>query len=207
MTQAVDYYYALFSPWTYLGHQRLEAIAARHGAVVRHKPVRLLELFQKAGTQMLSQRPPARQTYRMQELRRWRDFLGMPMTLQPAYFPVDDSLAAACVVAAQPQGKAGALSFAFLRAVWAEDRNIADSETVRAILMSEGLDADNLLAEAERPETAAQLDANTREGLAKGVFGLPSYVVGEELFWGQDRLDFVERKLAAFETPLRGSLG
>jgi 2-hydroxychromene-2-carboxylate isomerase len=192
----VDYFFSLASPFTYLGHERFEALALRYGARVRYKPADIGKVFAATGGLPVKQRSPQRQAYRMMELRRWRDFLKIPLTLEPKFFPVPDALSARVVIAAQGAGwHPGQLILGFLRAVWAEERDIAASETVRAIVAESGLDAEALLAAAEAPEAEAERQANTEEAIRRGVFGAPTWIIGDEVFWGQDRLDFVERAL------------
>jgi 2-hydroxychromene-2-carboxylate isomerase len=199
MTQRIDYYVCLISPWTYLGDARFRAIAAKHGAEVNVKPMNLGRVFPETGGLPLAKRAPARQAYRMQELKRWRDFLELPLTLEPAFFPASEWPAAGMVIAAKQQGRdCGPLVNGFLSAVWAEDRNIADPAAAAAIADERGFDGSALLAEAERDAgIKATWDTYSEEALAAGVFGAPAYVIGEHVFWGQDRLDFVDRLLAA----------
>jgi 2-hydroxychromene-2-carboxylate isomerase len=121
----------------------------------------------------------------------------MELNLQPSHFPVPEDLAARVVIAAKRAGAdALQLSNAILRAVWAEERNIADPGTLRATAGENGLDGDALLAAAETDAVREEHAANTAEAIGRGVFGAPSYVYQGELFWGQDRLDFLERALA-----------
>lgn len=197
MAKKIDYYYSLISPWTYLGGPRLREIATRHRATIAHKPVKLAEVFPATGGLPLAKRAPARQAYRLMELARWREHLGMPLNLRPKHFPVPERPAAGMVIAARAAGlDCGLLSEALLRAVWAEERDIADRATLAAIAEACAMDGAALLAEAEKDPAAAEYQANTEEAIARGVFGAPTYAVGDELFWGQDRLDFVERALA-----------
>ena len=197
MRKVVDYYYSLVSPWTYLGGPRLDEIVRRSGAVVDCKPVDFSQVFPASGGLPLAKRAPQRQAYRLIELQRWRDFLGMELNLQPRHFPVPEDLAARVVIAAKRAGAdALQLSNAILRAVWAEERNIADPGTLRATAGENGLDGDALLAAAETDAVREEYAANTAEAIGRGVFGAPSYVYQGELFWGQDRLDFLERVLA-----------
>ncbi|HKI97244.1 MAG TPA: 2-hydroxychromene-2-carboxylate isomerase [bacterium] len=192
----IDYFLALSSPYTYMGHQRFEALAARYGAMVNHKPAQMAKVFAVSGGLPVKQRPVQRQAYRFQELRRWSEYLGLPLNLEPRHFPVDDSAAARLVIAARQRGEApGRIIGACLRAVWAEERDLADAETLRTIARDAGYDADALLAAAADPAVQAEYDANTAEAIERQVFGAPTYAIGEELFWGQDRLEFVERKL------------
>ena len=125
------------------------------------------------------------------ELARWRDFLGVPLNLQPKFFPVDP-IPAACLICAAPQGKQMAIAGDFLRAVWAEERNIADSGVLADIVARHGIaDVPGAIAQGK-----AIFESNTQEAVARGVFGAPTFACRDELFWGQDRLDFLDRALA-----------
>ncbi len=196
MSKTIDYYYALASPWTYLGGQRLERIAGQAGATINFKPVNLGSVFPVSGGLPLGKRAPQRQAYRLAELARWRDFLELPIVLQPAFFPVNEVLAAGMVIAARRAGlDTGRLTNAILSAVWAEERSIADAGTLRAIAGENGMDGEALLAAAESDEVADDYAADTAEAIELGVFGAPTYVHDGQLYWGQDRLDFLSRAL------------
>lgn len=198
----IDYYLALTSPYTYLGHTRFERLAARHTATVHYKPIQMAKVFAVSGGVPVKDRPQQRQAYRFQELARWRDHLELPLNLEPRHFPAPDGAAARVVIAAiQRRDDAGRLIGAFLQAVWSEERDIAAPETIRAILTETGHDAEALLAAAAGPAVQAEYDANTAEAIERQVFGVPTYAFGTELFWGQDRLDFVERRLQAHGKP------
>lgn len=199
MAPRVDYFVSLNSPWTHLGAARLEAVAARHGAGLRIYPVDFGTIFPATGGLPVAQRSPQRRAYRMQELRRWRDHLGVPIQLEPRFFPADERLAARCVIAAREtvgDGPAVALAHRVLKALWEEERDTADPSVLAALIGEVGLDAPALLA----PDAQARWDerrvSDTRAALDRGVFGAPSYVVGEDVFWGQDRLEFLDRHLA-----------
>ena len=196
MAKTIEYYYSLISPWTYLGGERLEAIARKHGADIRYKPMMLATVFPATGGLPLAKRAPVRQAYRLMELPRWRDYLKIPLNLHPEFFPADERRAALMVIAAAARDlDAGTLSNAILRAVWAEDRDIADTATLSAIADGCGLDGQALLADSEGDAAVETYEANTQDALERGVFGAPTYVYGDELFWGQDRLDFLDRAL------------
>ena len=197
MRKVIDYYYSLVSSWTYLGGPCLDEIVHRASAVVDCKPVDFSKVFPVSGGLPLAKRAPQCQAYRLVELQRWRDFLGMELNLQPSHFPVPENLAARVVIAAKRAGAdALQLSNAILRAVWAEERDIADPGTLRATAGENGLNGDALLAAAETDAVREEYAANTAEAIGRGVFGAPSYVYRGELFWGQDRLDCLERALA-----------
>jgi len=194
----IDYYLAPQSPWTYLGHDRFVRIAQQAGAAVNVKPVDLGKVFPVSGGLPLGQRAPQRQAYRLVELARFRDVLGLPLHIKPRYFPVPGDDAARLIIAVgRDDGPAAAmrLAGAALTAVWAQERNIADPATLAELLAECGLPAQRLEA-SRTPEVQAAYDANTQQAIDAGVFGSPSYVIEGEIFWGQDRLDFVERRLA-----------
>lgn len=195
MNKTIDYYLSLISPWSYLGHQRLQDIAARHQATIKLWPVDFAVIFPSTGGIPLARRSPQRQAYRMEELRRWRDYLDLPLTLEPKHFPVSDKLAAAMVIElrGQPAESAMRLAAACLRACWVEDRDISDRHTLLAIASENQLDGEELLATADRaPEIIA---ADSETAVKRGIFGAPSYLYNKQIFWGQDRLDFLDRAL------------
>jgi 2-hydroxychromene-2-carboxylate isomerase len=195
----VDYFLAPQSPWTYLGHERFAAIAARAGATIGVRPADMGKIFPASGGLPLAKRAPQRQAYRLVELQRFSGHLGLPLNLHPKFFPVAADDAARLIVAVdRHDGSAAAMKIAgaILRAVWVQERNIADGDTLGALLSENGLDAARL-AQSREPDTQSRYEANTEAAMKLGVFGAPTYVVDGELFWGQDRLDFLQRRLQA----------
>lgn len=198
MSKTIDYYCALQSPWTYLGHQRLLDLAARHDAIVNIHPVDFGAIFPVTGGLPLPKRAPARQAYRLQELERWRNFLAIPLNIQPKYFPVSDRLGAGMVIALRTDNhtaQAIQLAGAILRAVWAEERDINDHDTLKTIAAENQLDGEALLAQSEQDEMTETIAQDSQAAINRGVFGAPSYLYQDQLFWGQDRLDFLDRAL------------
>lgn len=194
--KSIDYYDAMSSPWTYLGHLRFVELARRYGLTIHHKPMDLLKVWSVSGGLPLKQRARQRQAYRHQELRRWREFLQVPCNLEPAHHPVADRRACYLVIAATQRGLDWIkLSHAILRAVWAEDRDIADHDTLVAIANENGMDGKGLLAATEDAAVQSEYQSNTEEAMKIGVFGAPTYVFDGELFWGQDRLQMLEWRL------------
>jgi 2-hydroxychromene-2-carboxylate isomerase len=194
----VHYYFAPQSPYAYFGHARLLGMAARHGAAVEPKPFDLAAIFNESGGLPIAKRAPQRQAYRLAELQRWAAFLGLPLNLHPKCFPVDQTAASLLLVAARERDgadRALQLAGAMLRAVWAEERDIADAATLRALADDCGCDGAALLDASRTPETRRRYDGFNREALDAGIFGSPWYIVDGQGFWGQDRLDFVERLL------------
>jgi carboxymethylenebutenolidase len=199
MAQHIDYYVSLNSPWTHLGAARIEALAAKFHATMRIYPVDFGAIFAASGGLPLPKRSPQRQAYRLQELRRWRDRLGIPIHIQPKFFPSSEALTSGCVIALRETvGDAPAikLAHAVLRAVWEEERDPADAATLAALITACGQDADAVMKLGAEPRWAERRVADTEAALDRGVFGAPSYVIGDEIFWGQDRLEFVEQHLA-----------
>ena len=194
----IDYYFGTGSSWAYLAGARLEEIATRHGATITYKPLDLLQLFDRTGGTRPAERHPARKEYRLQEMRRWADHLGMPMQMNPAFWPVNTAPSSYAIIAAQEAGDGdlAALVRSFLRACWAEDENIADDAVIRAKLAA--ADFDPALADKGLFIGAETFGRNLEQAIDAGVFGSPFYVVREsgERFWGQDRLDFLDRHLA-----------
>lgn len=191
----IDYFFAVMSPFVYLAGTRLEEVAARHGATIRYIPLNAPALFPRTGGQVLAERHEARKAYRLQEMRRAAARRGMVLNLAPAHFPVNMAPASYAVIsAARAGGDVGGLVAGFARAVWAEERNIADDEVVRAILAAHGFDP--ALADRGMMAAADTYTANLEEAVARGVFGVPFYIVGEERFWGQDRLEDLDLYLA-----------
>jgi 2-hydroxychromene-2-carboxylate isomerase len=155
------------------------------------------KVFPISGGLPLGQRAPQRQAYRLLELKRYSDYLNAPLHLQPKYFPVSGDDAARLIVAVDLHDGTDAamrITGAVLAAVWAQERNIADAKVLSELLAECGLGAQRL-EQSYSQAAQERYEANTRQAIAAGVFGAPSYVIDGEIFWGQDRLDFVERKL------------
>ncbi len=197
MTKIVEYFYTHASPWTYLGSVRFHDMAKAAGATIVYRPVSLGKIFPLSGGLPLGKRAEQRKRYRMFELKRWRAHTGVDLTLEPAFFPAQDETANRMVIAADAQGlDAGRLSNAILRAIWAEEKNIADEDTLVAIAGAQGMDGAALLTAAKSDESGKTFDAYTQEGIDRQVFGAPTYIYKDEPFWGQDRLEFLERALS-----------
>jgi 2-hydroxychromene-2-carboxylate isomerase len=198
MAPVIDYYLATISPWAWLGHDRFAALARAHGAAVRVRPVDFGRVFPASGGLPLPKRAPQRQAYRLVELQRWSQFLGVPLNLHPRHFPVPGDDAARLIYAVeQHDGDEAALAFTgrVLRAVWTEERDISNADHL-ALLLSEASLPARRLGDAKAPAVQARYDEMTQQAIDTQVFGAPSYVIDGEIFWGQDRIDFLERRLA-----------
>jgi len=198
MEKVVDYYLFANSPYTYMGHRRFGEIARAAGASIRVRPMDAAKVFPVSGGLPLAKRAPQRQAYRLFELKRWRDHLGVALNLQPKFFPVATEAASRLIISAGETSDAAAFELAgrVLAAVWAEERNIADEETLLAIANEAGQSGAALLARSKADAIQARYDAFTQEAIERQVFGAPTYFYRDEPFWGQDRLDFLQRALA-----------
>ena len=200
----VDYYFTVTSPWSYLGHAPFLALAAKHGWDVAFKPVDFGQIFPQSGGLPLPKRPYQRRRYRMFELQRWRDYRGADLNLRPKHFPTDAGSGARMILAAVEQGlDAGALTGAIMRACWAEERDVGDTGTLIQTADGLGMDGKALSQAAESDAGKARAQALTEAAMAANVFGAPTYVVNGEPFWGQDRLELVERALSGVAGPYK----
>ena len=193
----IDYYFSTLSPYVYLAGNRLEAIAAQHGATIAYKPFDLLQAFLRTGGQKPADRHPARLAYRAQELPRQARKLGMALNMKPAFWPVNPAPSSYAIIAAQAAGGGdmGALVHALLRATWQEERDISDDGVIRDCLSAAGFAPD--LADKGLLAGAETYAANLEEAVSRGVFGAPFYIVDSgQMFWGQDRLDDLAAHLA-----------
>ncbi|WP_319244004.1 2-hydroxychromene-2-carboxylate isomerase [uncultured Propionivibrio sp.] len=196
MRKVIDYYFWINSDWAYLGSDRLLEIAKRHDAKIIYKPVRLLEVYSRTGGIPLGQRAKERQDYRVVELKRWCEYLGIPVKPRPKYLTPNDDAASCLVLAAIAEGHdPHELIKDILAAEWCLDLDISDQSVLIDIANKGGLDGERLSSLAKDSAMAKTLDLNTEEAISRGVFGSPAYFVGNEHFWGQDRLEWVDRAL------------
>jgi 2-hydroxychromene-2-carboxylate isomerase len=204
MTLQLDCYYSLSSPWAYFAGPKLQDVVRRHRLALVLKPFDFQAVVPKTGGVPIRTRPEPRRRYHDLELARWSGYLGMPIHVQPAHYPrhaVADpdwnKYAGWMVIAAQQQGlDALVLSHALLRALWAEERDTSRAEVRIAIADENGYDGAALQALERAPATLEAYRQYTQEAERLGVFGAPTFVLDGELFWGQDRLDFVDRAAA-----------
>ncbi|QGX97392.1 2-hydroxychromene-2-carboxylate isomerase [Roseovarius faecimaris] len=193
----IDYYFSTLSPFTYMAGTRMEEVAAKHGASVTYKPLDIMALFARTGGTPLKDRHPARQAYRAQEMPREAKKLGLPLTLKPAHFPTNAAPSSYAIIAAQSAGGGdlGQLAHAFLRALWVEEKDIAQDDVVRACLTAAGFDP--ALADSGLLSGAETYVQNLEDAVRANVFGSPFYVVDTgQAFWGQDRIADLDRHLA-----------
>lgn len=195
--KTIEYFYSAHSAFAYLGAWELERIAQDAGAQVIHRPFDFAPVIAAAGAPGFKARSPAHLRYFFgREMVRWAELRDLPMIRhRPTHHDNPLALANGAIIAAGDA--AGPLSRAILQAHWRDDADIADPATLHALATSVGLDADALLTAAQSDVIQAQHDANTREAVARSVFGSPTYFVAGDMFYGQDRLFMVERALSA----------
>jgi 2-hydroxychromene-2-carboxylate isomerase len=193
----IQYWLSTASPWSWLGSRRFLQIAAGAGAKVEVLPVDLGAVFAATGGTPVPQRHAARRSYRELELTRWSRRLGVPIRLAPRHYPVDRGPSSRMLIAA---GRAGldalALSHAVLRAIWAEDRDLADWDTLAHLADGCAMDGAALVRAAQHPDIYDAYLGNTLRAIEAEVFGAPTYVLDGERFWGGDRLELLAERLA-----------
>jgi 2-hydroxychromene-2-carboxylate isomerase len=202
MPRRLDYFLSISSPWAYIGHPVLMDLAERHALEITYKPMFLGNIFAETGGLPLPKRHPARQRYRYVELQRWRDKRGLTFNLRPKYWPFDVNLADRFIIAVAMSGNdPGPFATEAFAAVWEKEQNLADEATLLRIAERTGLDGRSLLALARSEKAEQAYEQNFRDAVACDVFGSPSYVLEGEVFWGQDRLLFLEEALESRRLP------
>lgn len=193
----IDYYFWINSDWAYLGADRLEGIAARHGVKIRYKPVDLIDVYSRTGGIPLAQRSHERQAYREAELQRWMRRLNMSINITPRHMCPNGDLASRFTIASDHMGlNVALLSKAILEAEWRHEKDISDSHVLMEVAEKLGLPGERIMQQALMEDMNAAYRQYTEEAVALGVFGSPTYVFKGELYWGQDRLDFLEQAVA-----------
>jgi 2-hydroxychromene-2-carboxylate isomerase len=191
-----DYYLATISPNCYLAGTRPADIAKKHGATITYKPLDIMALFTRTGGTPPGQRHPSRQEYRLIEIERCARELGMPVNVKPAHFPTNPAPSSYALIAAQKAGGGdmAALVAGLTRACWAEERDVADDGVIKSCLEAAGFDPG--LADSGLLAGAMVYEQNLEDAVAAGVFGVPFFVTDDGArFWGQDRLDQLDRHL------------
>jgi len=203
MPRRLDYYFSMISPWAYIGHATFMDIVRRHNLAVTYKPVALGNVFAQTGGLPLSKRHPVRQRYRLFELQRWRDKRGLKFDLHPKFWPFDVALADRFVIAATEAHDPTKLIGRGFTAIWEEERNLADEETLVAIADEVGLPGPSLLEVAKGDATARIYEQHFVDAVGADVFGSPCFVLEGEVFWGQDRLELLDDALSSGRPPFR----
>ena len=196
MTNTLDYYFATPSPWAYLATPRVIELKNKYDLKINWKPSDLMEIFAVHGVAAVKDRPQPVQLNRLTELKRWSKFLNIPLTLQPKFFPVDPALSHRTIILAQKNNiNVENLIFSFQKAVWADEKDISDANTIIEICKSNDFNSSSIIEDANSEEIISEYKKNTEEALSRNVWGSPTFIYNDELFWGQDRIEFLERAI------------
>ncbi len=197
MPGTIDYYYSTRSIYAYFGAERIVTLARDAGRVLVHKPIDLSRVIPASGSLAFDQRPASHKNYFFgREIERWKEYLGIPVLVDPVHHVGNREWPSGFVIAAQMQGAdVDALHVAILRALWQDDRDVGDPDVLAQIAREAGLDPHPLLSAALDAAVQQVFARNSEEAVACGVFGSPTYIVDGEMFYGQDRLMMVERAL------------
>ena len=193
----VDYFMSHGSPWTFLGHKRLGEIIKKYKVKLNMRPVNYGEIFPISGGLPVSKRPVQRQKIRLQELKRWSKFLDINLIFQPTSFPSKSMLPSLLIIASQMMktNKDFELAHNIMNALWVEDLDIDDENVLLSILNKMDLSSQEILSLANSEECSNTMQRFTKIAIEKNVFGAPTFIIDDQIYWGQDRLDFVDRHL------------
>lgn len=196
MNNMLDYYFATPSPWAYLATPRIIELEKKYNLKINWKPADLMEIFSIHGVANVKDRPQPVQLNRLTELGRWSKFLNMPLTIQPKYFPVDPTLSHKVIILAQKNNiDVKNLIFSFQKAVWADEKDISNENVILEICKTNKFESSSIINDANSEEIQNEYKNNTKDALSKNVWGSPTFVYNNELFWGQDRIEFLERAI------------
>jgi 2-hydroxychromene-2-carboxylate isomerase len=206
MVATIEYYFTSSSPWVYLGHAAIGEVARKHGARLDIRPVDLSGVWEVSGGVPLAKRSPTRQRYRLVELQRYSEFRGIPINLKPKHAPADPSPPDLATIAIILDGR-DPVGFMdrVMRAYWAEEENIGDRGVIKRLLEAEGFDPAAILATAGSEQASEMRRRNTEAAIAADAIGVPAYVLNGEVFWGQDRIELLDRALSTGRKPFKPS--
>ena len=199
--ETLEYYYALASPWSFIGNSKLIEIAAAHNLSIDPIIIDYDEMFRPAETVPLPQRPFLRKKYRLIDLKRWADYRKIEFNTKPRFYEGEveepnERDGAYMVVAAKEAGLDSLkLAHAISRALWAEERFPFTKDELVQIANTEGFDGDKLWEKTKDASIMLAYQANTQKSIERGVFGMPFYIVRDQPYWGQDRLELLEHQL------------
>ena len=193
----IEYFYSLASPFTFLGSEKFQTIAKKYNVEIVEKPCDLVGgIFSKTGGVPVPKRSSQRQKYRLDELKRWSEFLNIKINLKPKFFPPKDPhIPAKYTIAANLLGTKILFGHEILKKLWVEEKDISDEKNIELISKQFKINFIKLSTLAKSEKVSKIYADNTEEAIQKNVFGAPTYFLNNELFWGQDRLEFLERAL------------
>ncbi len=196
MSTNLDFYFDVGSPTAYLAWQRLLQLRDQYDLQINFKPMLLGGVFKATENQSPVANPAKGAYMASMDMPRFAARYGVPLAFNP-HFPVNTLTLQRGAIAAQRAGCLEDYLAAIYPAMWIDAKNVGDTDVVQAVLRAAGLDAEGLLAATQDPEVKAALISNTEEAVSRGAFGAPTMYIGDEMFFGQDRLDFVEERLRA----------
>lgn len=198
MSDSIDYYFTCISPFAYMGHKKLMEIANAHGKTVNFKPFNIFGVWEVSGAAPPAERPAVRQRYRKIEIQRAAVMRDTCMNPSPKFFPTNPEAADLCICALTHTGKdASRFSQEVGRGVWEQNLQVADENVLISLLDACDFDGEAILALSKTDEIAAVREANTQEAIKADAIGAPAYVYQGEVFWGQDRLEYLEQMIAS----------
>ena len=199
MKKIIYFYMVTISPWCFLSLNRLKTLSDKYDLIIKVKPIDIFAIFKSYGTKVLKERPLAMQKNRINELIRWGNHLNIKFNVVPKFHPVNPEISSKIIIAAylylQNNEKAFALVKRLCEAVWINELDVSDIETLQNIAFELGFDnkiIENFLTDNE---ILKLYDKNTKDASEKGVFGVPSFIYDNELFFGQDRMFMIEDKI------------
>lgn len=194
MTKSVDFYFDVGSPTAYLAHNRLKQLKLEYGCSVIYHPVLLGGLFKASGNSSPVTVPAKGRYMMMEDLPRFAKLYNVPLNTNP-HFPINTLNLMRGAVSALNEAYFDTYIDTIFNSIWVESRNMGDIDTVIEVLSDAGLDAKSILEATQNPEVKQQLISNTEQAVERGLFGAPTMFVDGEMFFGQDRLQFVEAAL------------
>ncbi len=203
MSDHIDYFFSSHSPFTWLGHNTFIEVARKHGKKINYKPVNLMEVWKVSGAVAPPQRPPMRQRYRLTELQRVADYRGLKIIPQPDSFPTNPERADLCCAVLVEQDKdPGPFLFSVGEALWGQDKQIADEGLLAELLDKAGHDGAAVVEASKEASLSEIRSANSQDAIELDVVGAPAYVYNDEVFWGQDRISYLDHAIATGRAPI-----
>ena len=183
------------SPWTFLGHKKVNEISKNNNCELDIMPVNYGEIFPISGGLPVHKRPLQRQKYRLQELKRWSEFLKIKLNPEPKHFPSRSLLPSKVIISVKILNfeNVNDIAYAIMEGLWIKELNIDDPKNLKKILTRFIKTADEVIDFSESKQVEKEMNKYTKEAIDLAVFGAPTYIIDDQIYWGQDRLDFLER--------------
>ena len=185
------------SPWTFLGHKKVNEISKQNNCELDIMPVNYGEIFPVSGGLPVHKRPLQRQKYRLQELKRWSEFLKIKLNPEPKHFPSRSLLPSKVIISVKILNfeNVNDIAYAIMEGLWIKEMNIDDPKNLKKILTRFIKTADEVIDFSESKQVEKEMNEYTKEAINLAVFGAPTYILDDQIYWGQDRLDFLERHI------------